>query len=80
MTTINEGIFKRRWDGVFPADIQEYVSKNGFELVKDPKNKEILVGFRRGDKEALFRYDTEEYVMYSDHTPLDFSFGRLKKK
>lgn len=78
---IVEGIFRNKWDGIFPADIAEYMDTNNIDVSRDPRHKSILIGTLRGSKSknAVFRYDRDNYILYSDYTPLDFVRGRVKK-
>ena len=74
------GIHAKTWTGVFPSDIDEYVKKNKLFLYRNKKQPEIVYGvLNKGDKNAIFTYDKDDYVMYSDYAPLDFKLKRVRK-
>jgi len=80
MSNLNEsGMFRNTWEGIFDHDVKKYAKKNGMRLAADPKDKRWWYGFYQGDKYPMFKYDSEEFVMYSDYTPIEFSLGRIKR-
>lgn len=77
---INEsGTYRYTWDRVTSRDVKEYAKKNGIKLGIDPKNKDLVYGYKESDgkKTPIFTYDEDGMKLYSDHTIAQFRGGRV---
>lgn len=75
---LSEGVFRYTWDAVLLSDVKKYAKVSKLKLIRDPENKEFLIGLRAGSKKIVFRYDPEELDLFSDHTILELEDGRVK--
>jgi hypothetical protein len=76
---IAEGIhsvLKYTWDKVSEADVRIYMKRNDIKIVKDPKNKGMIIGTKNG--KFIFRYDPDNMELVSDYTIAQLEGGRVK--
>lgn len=72
-----ESVFRYTWTAVVPEDVAQYVKVNKLKLMKDLQHPEFQLGLRSGNK-LVFRYDPEEYTLYSDYTIIQLEDGKAK--
>ena len=73
---LNESVLRYTWDGVTEDDIESYAKKNNLKLTRDPQHKEYIIATKNG--KLVFRYDEDEYELYSDYTIIELEDGRIK--
>ena len=69
----SSGIFRNTWVGVSNAEMIDIVKKNKFKVKKD--NKGWIYAFDKKN-ELVFKYDPEEYNLYTDETLYKLRFPK----
>lgn len=74
---LTESVFRFKWEGITPKDVTQYVKINKLRLMDDPENKEYQIAIRSGNT-LVFRYDPDEYMLYTDYTIIQLEDGKAK--
>jgi hypothetical protein len=71
-----DSVLKHKWVGVNLKEVHEYAKLNNLKLAREKSG--MIVGYKQGGKEVVFRYDPENVDLYSDHTILELKRGKVK--